>query len=111
MHHSLLVSAEANVGWSHAIFVRSQRFLRADGLALQSLLSALLRSHTYLVVHWCAVRHTPVPKPRDFGCRKLIYLVQKHCPNVSVEYGKGKQQALLRVACDERAETARCEVQ
>ena len=55
--------------------------------------------------------HTPVPKPRDFGCRKLIYLVQKHCPNVSVEYGKGKQQALLRVACDERAETARCEVQ
>lgn len=41
--------------------------------------------------------HTPIPKPREFGCRKLIYLLQKHCPNIVV-YTDGKNQALLRVA-------------
>ena len=29
--------------------------------------------------------HAPVPKPRDFGCRKLGYLIQTYCLNIQVE--------------------------
>jgi ankyrin repeat protein len=42
--------------------------------------------------------HVPVPKPREFGCRKLIYLLQTKCPNVHVESTSESKQAVLRVA-------------
>jgi ankyrin repeat protein len=40
--------------------------------------------------------HAPIPKPREFGCKKLIHLLRQHCPNIVVETD-GKKQALLRV--------------
>ena len=39
-----------------------------------------------------------VPKPRDYGCRKLIQLIQTRCPSIDVEVVDGTKQALLRVA-------------
>lgn len=42
--------------------------------------------------------HVPIPKPRDFGCRKLIYLLQTQCPNVHVEKTSASNQPVLRVA-------------
>eukprot|EP00588_Corethron_pennatum_P009992 CAMPEP_0194269620 /NCGR_PEP_ID=MMETSP0169-20130528/3757_1 /TAXON_ID=218684 /ORGANISM="Corethron pennatum, Strain L29A3" /LENGTH=443 /DNA_ID=CAMNT_0039011339 /DNA_START=263 /DNA_END=1594 /DNA_ORIENTATION=+ len=63
--------------------------LRMDGFRIRGLaISQLPKEYEK---NW----HTPVPKPRDFGCRKLIYLIQKHCPNVSMDYVDGKQ-AFLR---------------
>ncbi|CAB9525653.1 Ankyrin Repeat Protein [Seminavis robusta] len=30
--------------------------------------------------------HQPLPKPKHYGCRKLIHLLQRYCPHVQVEF-------------------------
>jgi ankyrin repeat protein len=49
--------------------------------------------------------HTPIPKPRDFGCRTLVYLLEHHCStNILIERNNNNnnkgttrtQQAVVR---------------
>jgi ankyrin repeat protein len=40
--------------------------------------------------------HQQVPNPRDYGCRKLVHLLQRHCSRVQVEFVE-QQHAILRV--------------
>jgi hypothetical protein len=52
--------------------------------------------------------HMPVPKPRDYKCRRLIQLIKKHCPKIEVleeerattvaRKAPPSQQARLRVS-------------
>eukprot|EP00980_Cylindrotheca_fusiformis_P003710 scaffold822_cov130-Cylindrotheca_fusiformis.AAC.5 len=43
--------------------------------------------------------HVQIPKPRQFGCRKLIYLLQTKCPKVHVDDSSSESnQPVLRVA-------------
>ena len=39
-----------------------------------------------------------VPNPKDYGCRKLIQLLQNECPNINVTVDADTKQAFLRVA-------------
>jgi hypothetical protein len=38
---------------------------------------------------------TPVPKPRDHGCRQLSFFIQKHCPNIQVQVMENESQPRL----------------
>ncbi|KAL3938279.1 MAG: hypothetical protein SGBAC_006781 [Bacillariaceae sp.] len=42
--------------------------------------------------------HIPIPKPREFGCRKLSYLLETKCPRIQVEKTSGLQEPVVRVA-------------
>jgi hypothetical protein len=41
--------------------------------------------------------HTPIPKPRDFGCRTLVYLLEHHCStNILVERNNNNNKGTTR---------------
>lgn len=40
--------------------------------------------------------HEKVPSPRDFGCRKLIQLLEKECPNIKVVVIGGVKKVILQ---------------
>lgn len=42
--------------------------------------------------------HIPIPKPREFGCRKLSYLLETKCPRIEVDKTGGSQEPVVRVA-------------
>ena len=73
----------------------------------QSRLVRLLSNESFIESGLCLAQlpkeyeknyHMKLPKPRDYGCRKLIQLLQTHCPNIAVDVMDSTKQAMLRVA-------------
>ena len=81
--------------------------INADLAEFQSRLVRLLSSDSLVESGLCLAQlpkeyeknyQKSVPNPKDYGCRKLIQLLQKECPCITVTVDANTKQAYLRVA-------------